>query len=78
MQILFKGLCFDHYPYHRPGLNTIKYWNNYNYTFDQREEWSKMLINDFIGKLVEVIDKANRKSSVCFLGFSSIQINRLF
>ena len=59
MQILFKGLCFDHYPYHRPNLNTLKYWNNYNYTFDQREDWSKMLINEFINKLEEIVDQAN-------------------
>ena len=45
MQILFKGICIDHYPYHIPTLGS-KHWNKYNHTFRQREDWSKNLIKD--------------------------------
>ncbi len=58
MQVLFKNLWIDHYPYHKTGYTT-KHWNNYNQIFGQRETWSKSLVKDFIKKLQTILNKAN-------------------
>jgi hypothetical protein len=63
MQVLFKGICIDHYPYHKFGIGT-KHWHNYNPTYKQREEWSKSLINEFINKLQTILNKS--KSELIF------------
>lgn len=60
MQLLFKNLCIDHYPYHRVG-SSIKHWHNYNHTFRQREDWSKSLFGEFVIKLETIINKSNIK-----------------
>lgn len=59
MQILFKNLCIDHYPYHKIG-SSITHWNNYNYAFKQREEWSKTIIAEFIVKLESILNKSEQ------------------
>ena len=56
MQLLFKNLCIDHYPYHRFG-SSVKHWNNYNPTFRQRDDWSRGLFVEFIGKLEKILNK---------------------
>ncbi len=60
MQVLFKNLWIDHYPYHKTGWTT-KHWNNYNQIFTLRETWSKSLVKDFIKKLQTILGKANSK-----------------
>lgn len=60
MQVLFKDLCIDHYPYHKTG-QTIKHWNNYNHIFSQREDWSKQLMDEFVAKLRTILNKSNCK-----------------
>lgn len=56
MQVLFNQLCIDHYPYHKIG-SSITHWNNYNYAFKQRDEWSHNLIAEFVAKLGSVLEK---------------------
>lgn len=60
MQILFKNLCIDHYPYHKTSCS-MKHWNNFNHIFMLKEEWSKNLINDFMKKLETILKKSNSK-----------------
>lgn len=60
MQVLFKSLWIDHYPYHKTGYTT-KHWNNYNHIFMQREDWSMTLVNEFIERLQTILDKSNSK-----------------
>lgn len=55
---MFKDVCLDHYPYHKVGSAT-KHWNNYNYTYRQRDEWSKKMVNEFTSKLEEMFKKSN-------------------
>jgi hypothetical protein len=57
MQVLFKNLCIDHYPYHKIGSN-ITHWNNYNYAFKQRDEWSRSILNEFVAKLDSILNKS--------------------
>ncbi|CAF0714322.1 unnamed protein product [Brachionus calyciflorus] len=60
MQFLFKNVCIDHYPYHKVGSST-KHWNNYNHTFQQRDDWSKNLFDEFVSKLEGIINLSNIK-----------------
>ena len=60
MQVLFKDLCIDHYPYHKTGQN-IQHWNNYNDIFRQRENWSKLLMEEFVAKLQTILNKINSR-----------------
>jgi hypothetical protein len=73
LQVLFKDLCIDHYPYHKIG-SSIKHWHNYNHTYKQREEWSKTLFTEFINKLQKILDKTNSKFN-CFEGLGYIEPN---
>ncbi len=64
MQLLFKNLSIDHYPYHKFG-SSVQHWNNFNPTFRQRDDWSRGLFNDFVDKLESIlvgsrIDDLNR------------------
>lgn len=58
MQVLFKNLCIDHYPYHKIG-SSISHWHNYNYAFKQRDEWSKGIIGEFVAKLDSILSKSD-------------------
>lgn len=58
MQVLFKDLCIDHYPYHKTG-QSIKHWNRYNHIFSQREDWSRLLLDEFVTKLESILSKSN-------------------
>jgi hypothetical protein len=60
MQILFKGFCIDHYPYHQANQNS-KHWNNYNHTLKKRNDWSKKLIDDFVSKIQKILQKTETK-----------------
>lgn len=60
MQLLFKNLCIDHYPYHKIG-STINHWNNFNYAFKQREDWSKTILSEFVTKLETILNKSDIK-----------------
>lgn len=62
MQLLFKDICIDYYPYHRFG-STTRHWHNYNPTFKQREEWSKRLFDEFIEKIESILNKSCMFSS---------------
>lgn len=62
MQVLFKDLCIDHYPYHKSGQN-IHHWNKYNDIFKQRENWSKQLMEEFVAKLQTILNKTNSKQN---------------
>ncbi len=54
MQLLFKNLSIDHYPYHKFG-SSVQHWNNFNPTFKQRDDWSKGLFNEFVEKLESIL-----------------------
>lgn len=58
MQVLFKNVCIDHYPYHKIGSSTT-HWNNYNFTFKQREDWSNNILKEFISKLETIVNKCD-------------------
>lgn len=56
MQVLFKNLCIDHYPYHKIG-SSCTHWNNYNFAFKQRDEWSRAIVQEFVAKLESILSQ---------------------
>ena len=60
LQIIFKSLSLDHYPYHKFGSDKT-HWNNYNYIFKENNEWSNDLLKRFLNEYQNLIDKSPSK-----------------
>jgi hypothetical protein len=58
IQIVFKTLCIDHYPYHKVGTS-ISHWLNYNHVFMQKQDFSKKLLVSFTEELMEMLRKGS-------------------
>ncbi|XP_053498604.1 bridge-like lipid transfer protein family member 3A isoform X2 [Ictalurus furcatus] len=50
MQLTFRKLGFDYYPFHRPG-DGCRHWERYCSALDSRTQWASKLLQDFQKKL---------------------------
>ncbi|KAM6311159.1 bridge-like lipid transfer protein family member 3A [Podargus strigoides] len=60
MQLTFRRMAFDYYPFHRAG-DACKHWVRYSEAMETRGQWAKTLVNEFqskIEKLYEEMDPA--------------------
>ncbi|XP_056217323.1 bridge-like lipid transfer protein family member 3A isoform X1 [Falco biarmicus] len=64
MQLTFKRMAFDYYPFHRAG-DPCKHWVRYSEAMETRGQWAKKLVSEFqskIEKLYEEMDPAFAKT----------------
>ncbi|NXY87635.1 URFB1 protein, partial [Alcedo cyanopectus] len=64
IQLTFRRLAFDYYPFHRAG-DACKHWVRYSEAMETRGQWAKKLVSEFqskIEKLYEEMDPAFAKS----------------
>ncbi|KAM9268505.1 bridge-like lipid transfer protein family member 3A isoform 2-T2 [Morus bassanus] len=60
MQLTFRRMAFDYYPFHRAG-DACKHWVRYSEAMETRGQWAKKLVSEFqskIEKLYEEVDPA--------------------
>ncbi|XP_026720182.1 UHRF1-binding protein 1 [Athene cunicularia] len=60
MQLTFRRMAFDYYPFHRAG-DACKHWVRYSEAMETRGQWAKKLVSEFqskIEKLYEEMDPA--------------------
>ncbi|KAM9369413.1 bridge-like lipid transfer protein family member 3A isoform 1-T1 [Phaethornis superciliosus] len=60
MQLTFRRMAFDYYPFHRAG-DGCKHWVRYSEAMETRGQWAKKLVSEFqskIEKLYEEMDPA--------------------
>ncbi|XP_054659632.1 bridge-like lipid transfer protein family member 3A isoform X1 [Grus americana] len=60
MQLTFRRMAFDYYPFHRAG-DACKHWVRYSEAMETRGQWAKKLVSEFqskIEKLCEEMDPA--------------------
>ncbi|NXL08263.1 URFB1 protein, partial [Mesembrinibis cayennensis] len=60
MQLTFRRMAFDYYPFHRAG-DACKHWVRYSEAMETRGQWAKKLVGEFqskIEKLYEEMDPA--------------------
>ncbi|KAM6044532.1 bridge-like lipid transfer protein family member 3A isoform 1-T1 [Chlamydotis macqueenii] len=60
MQLTFRRMAFDYYPFHRAG-DACRHWVRYSEAMETRGQWAKKLISEFqskIEKLYEEMDPA--------------------
>ncbi|KAJ7332970.1 hypothetical protein JRQ81_015150 [Phrynocephalus forsythii] len=50
MQLTFKRIAFDYYPFHWAG-DSCKHWVQYCNAMETREEWAKKLVEEFQSKM---------------------------
>uniref|UniRef100_A0A663F653 Bridge-like lipid transfer protein family member 3A n=1 Tax=Aquila chrysaetos chrysaetos TaxID=223781 RepID=A0A663F653_AQUCH len=60
MQLTFRRMAFDYYPFHRAG-DACKHWVRYSEAMETRGQWAKKLVSEFqskVEKLYEEMDPA--------------------
>ncbi|XP_009579245.1 PREDICTED: UHRF1-binding protein 1, partial [Fulmarus glacialis] len=60
MQLTFRRMAFDYYPFHRAG-DACKHWVRYSEAMETRGQWAKKLVSEFqskIERLYEEMDPA--------------------
>ncbi|XP_010291704.1 PREDICTED: UHRF1-binding protein 1 [Phaethon lepturus] len=60
MQLTFRRMAFDYYPFHRAG-DACRHWVRYSEAMEARGQWAKKLVSEFqskIEKLYEEMDPA--------------------
>ncbi|XP_042317829.1 UHRF1-binding protein 1 [Sceloporus undulatus] len=59
MQLTFRRMAFDYYPFHWAG-DSCKHWVRYCDAMDTREQWAKKLVEEFQNKM------GNYGEEICF------------
>ncbi|XP_034978050.1 bridge-like lipid transfer protein family member 3A isoform X1 [Zootoca vivipara] len=52
MQLTFRRLAFDYYPFHWAG-DSCKHWVQYCEAMETREQWAEKLVNEFQSKMAK-------------------------
>ncbi|XP_068275265.1 bridge-like lipid transfer protein family member 3A [Nyctibius grandis] len=66
MQLTFRRMAFDYYPFHRAG-DACKHWVRYSEAMETRGQWAKKLVSEFQSKtekLYEEMDPAFARTSL--------------
>ncbi|NXL67029.1 URFB1 protein, partial [Chordeiles acutipennis] len=50
MQLTFRRMAFDYYPFHRAG-DACKHWVRYSEAMETRGQWAKKLVSEFQSKM---------------------------
>ncbi|XP_047927015.1 bridge-like lipid transfer protein family member 3A isoform X1 [Anser cygnoides] len=50
MQLTFRRMAFDYYPFHRAG-DACKHWVRYSEAMEARGQWAKRLVSEFQSKI---------------------------
>ncbi|KFZ48397.1 UHRF1-binding protein 1, partial [Antrostomus carolinensis] len=50
MQLTFRRMAFDYYPFHRAG-DACKHWVRYSEAMEARGQWAKKLVSEFQSKM---------------------------
>ncbi|XP_021233227.1 UHRF1-binding protein 1, partial [Numida meleagris] len=50
MQLTFRRMAFDYYPFHRAG-EACKHWVRYSEAMETRGQWARRLVSEFQGKV---------------------------
>ncbi|XP_010005425.1 PREDICTED: UHRF1-binding protein 1 [Chaetura pelagica] len=50
MQLTFRRMAFDYYPFHRAG-DACKHWVRYSEAMETRGQWAKRLVSEFQSKI---------------------------
>nr|XP_013805901.1 PREDICTED: UHRF1-binding protein 1 [Apteryx mantelli mantelli] len=50
MQLTFRRMAFDYYPFHRAG-DACKHWVRYSEAMETRGQWAKKLVSEFQSKI---------------------------
>ncbi|EOA98390.1 UHRF1-binding protein 1, partial [Anas platyrhynchos] len=64
MQLTFRRMAFDYYPFHRAG-DACKHWVRYSEAMEARGQWAKRLVSEFQSKIekhYEEMDSAFAKT----------------
>ncbi|KAM6399055.1 bridge-like lipid transfer protein family member 3A [Rhynochetos jubatus] len=58
MQLTFRRMAFDYYPFHRAG-DACKHWVRYSEAMETRGQWAKKLVSEFQSKIEKLYEETD-------------------
>ncbi|XP_074420186.1 bridge-like lipid transfer protein family member 3A [Larus michahellis] len=58
MQLTFRRMAFDYYPFHRAG-DACRHWVRYSEAMETRGQWAKKLVNEFQSKIEKLYEETD-------------------
>ncbi|KFV43659.1 UHRF1-binding protein 1, partial [Tyto alba] len=58
MQLTFRRMAFDYYPFHRAG-DACKHWVRYSEAMETRRQWAKKLVSEFQSKIEKLYEETD-------------------